>query len=351
MKLGIIGFQGAGKTTLFNVLTGQDLPIDYGDKYHKEANIGIARVPDERLKFLGDFHKPEKLTYATVQFVDQRIEREEREGKRELGEEFLSNIRSADALIHVVRCFEHPVLGPPVPVKDIQLLENELILADYMVVEKRLERLKKEEQRGRKANPVELGLLRRCLEILEGNKPLREFEDIATAPELRGYAFLSSEPMILVLNQDEEGKGQVDASSFPYRYDARLTIKGKLEMELSQLSSEEALEFMADFGIEHLAREELIKLSYHTLGLISFFTVGKDEVKAWTIKSGTSALKAAGVVHSDMERGFIRAEVIHYDDLIEFGSYKNAQKKGKVRLEGKEYLVKDGDIITFRFNI
>ncbi len=351
MKLGIIGFPGSGKTTLFNALTGQNLPVGMVGEQARGANIGVAFVPDERLEFLGKKYRPRKLTYATVQFVDQAFVKEEGSKKRELGEEFLNNIRPVDALMHVVRCFEHPVYGNADPMDDIEALESELILADYLVVEKRIERLKHERQKGKVGNPREIELLEKALSILENERPLRFSEDIASAPELRGYSFLSAKPVIIVLNEEEDKSSAVDTNEIEKSYGPCLSMKGKLEMELSQLSGDEVKDFMEDFGLNSLAKERVIRVSYDTLRLISFFTIGKDEVRAWTIKNGTIALKAAGVVHSDMEKGFIRAEVVAFDDFKECGSYQIAQKKGKVRLEGKNYVVKDGDIINFRFNI
>ncbi len=350
MKLGIIGFPGCGKTTLFNALTGQNLPVGSVGEQQKGANIGVAFVPDERLDYLGEVYMPPKVVHATVQFVDQAFVKEGGK-KKELGEEFLSNIRPADALMHVVRCFEHPVYGEPDPEGDITALENELILADYLVVEKRLERMDQERKKGKAGNPRERELLEKALSLLEEEKALRCSDELVSAPELRGYSFLSAKPMIIILNEQEDSAAAVDVKALERSRVKSLSIKGKLEMELSQLSEEEVKDFMEDFGITTLAKEKVIRLSYDTLKLISFFTVGKDEVKAWTIKDGTSALKAAGVIHSDMEKGFIRAEVVSFKDFVECGSYQNAQKQGKVRLEGKTYIVQDGDIITFRFNV
>ena len=349
MKLGIIGFPGSGKTTLFNALTGQNLSVGVVGEQQKGANIGVAAVPDERLDFLGKVYKKPKVIHASVQFVDQAFVKEG--GKKELGEEFLSNIRPADALMHVVRCFEHPVYGKADPMGDIEALENELILADYLVVEKRLERIKHERKKGKAGNPREVELLEKALSLLEEEKALRFSEELVEAPELRGYTFLSAKPCIIILNEEEDSTANVDIGEIEKSYGTCLSIKGKLEMELSQLPPEEVKEFMEDFGVSSLAREKVIKTSYETLKLISFFTIGKDEVKAWTIREGTPALKAAGAVHTDMEKGFIRAEVISFDDFVECGSYQNAQKKGKVRLEGKNYIVQDGDIINFRFNV
>ncbi len=350
MKLGIIGFPGAGKTTLFNALTGQNLAVGMVGERQKGANIGIASVPDERLDYLGEVYKPPRVVHATVQFVDQAFVREGGK-KKELGEEFLSNIRPVDALMHVVRCFEHPAYGEADPLGDIEALEGELILADYLVAEKRLERMEHERKKGKPCRAVEKELLEKALSILEEEKPLRFSQDVVNSPELRGYSFLTAKPMIVILNEDEDRKVEVDIDTIERRHGPCLRISAKLEMELSQLSADEVKEFMEDFGVTELARDKIIRASYELLNLISFFTIGKDEVKAWTIKKETPAVKAAGVIHSDMEKGFIRAEVVSFEDFVESGSYQNAQKRGKVRLEGKTYVVQDGDIINFRFNV
>ncbi len=350
MKLGIIGFPGSGKTTLFNALTGQSLPVGVVGEQQKGANIGVARVPDERLDHLAKVYKPRKVVHATVQFVDQAFVKESGKNK-ELGEEFLSNIRPVDALMHVVRCFEHPVYGEADPEGDIETLENELILADYLVVEKRLDRMEQERKKGRRVNDKEKELLEKALSLLEEEKPLRVSDEIINSPELRGYSFLSAKPIIIILNEEEDRTTDIDIDKVEKRYGPCLSVRGKLEMELSQLPPDEVKEFMEDFDVSELAREKVIRTSYDTLNLVSFFTIGKDEVRAWTVKSGTTALKAAGIIHSDMEKGFIRAEVVSFKDFVESGSYHDAQKKGKVRLEGKTYIVRDGDIITFRFNV
>ncbi len=352
MEIGIVGLPGSGKTTIFNALTGSEAETSAFQGGKKDPNLALVKVPDERLDRLAAMYKPKKVTPAQVKYIDlggSISSSGSGKAKQEAMDEILRLLRPCDALVHVVRGFEFAGQGPT-PQEDFEQFESELILTDLMSVEKRLERLEKEVKKGKKGDPRELELLKAAHEILDGGQALRTSEEIASAPQLRGYTFLSAKPVIVVLNigeDDEEGNFRLELPegiSF-------LEIKGSIEMELAQLPEDEAEEFRRDMGLEEPAIYRLIKESYRLLGLISFFTVGEDEVRAWTIRRGTLAPKAAGAIHSDMEKGFIRAEVVHYDDLMAAGSYHGAQKAGKVRLEGKDYPVKDGDIINFRFNV
>ena len=229
-------------------------------------------------------------------------------------------------------------------------IDQELIISDLVVVEKRLERLALDERRGKKPSPEEIALLNRCKEALDQEIPLRRFPDITAAKLLRGFAFLSAKPMLLLFNNDDEDDALPDANNLPEGEEC-LVIRAKLEQELAQMSADEAAEFLAEFNITASATDRVIQRSYELMGLISFFTVGEDEVRAWTIGRDTDAVDAAEVIHSDIKKGFIRAEVLAYDDLLDAGSYAEARKKGTVRLEGKTYKVVDGDIINFRFNV
>ena len=350
MKIGIVGLPGAGKTTIFNALTGSAADTSAYSGGSGEPNLAVVKVPDSRLERLSAMYKPKKTTHAQVEYVDVAgtIPVKEHEQKGSL-DKFLTLLRPVDAILHVVRGFElHGT--PPDPQRDVDDFEAELVLADLIIAEKRLERLRKEVQKGKKGDPRELELLDEAVKLLNEGKPLRPHTELANAPELKGYAFLSAKPCIVVLNIGDEipyGKIQVRApEGVPM-----LEIKGRLEMELSELSEDEAQEFRGDLGLSEPATFQLIRTSHKLLGLISFFTVGEDEVRAWNIRQGTTAQRAAGVIHTDIERGFIRAEVVAYDDLEAAGSYSSAQKAGKVRLEGKEYIVQDGDIINFRFNV
>jgi hypothetical protein len=351
MQLGIIGLPGCGKTTVFNALTGSSAEVADFSTGLRGPNIAVVKVPEPRLNFLAQLYNSKKATEATVEYVDVGGLTGTTEKGQELGESFLNSIRPVDALVHVVRNFSHPMYGPPDPLEDITKVEIELILADLLVVERRLERIGADRKRGKKENPEEIQRLQECQQILETSRPLRSQPELANIPLLRGFSFLSIKPLLLLLNQPEENVPSlpdhiIDGSLAPC-----LEIVGKLEMELAQLPPEEAIEFMEELGLDSLVRDQVIKTSYQLLGLISFFTTNEQEARAWTIQQGTTALEAAGVVHSDMQRGFIRAEVVHYDDLESSGNYAAAQKQGLVRLEGKEYRVQEGDVIFFRFKV
>jgi GTP-binding protein YchF len=351
MRLGIIGLPGCGKTTVFNALTSSSAQISDFSTVERGPNLAVVQVPEPRLPFLKKLYNPKKVTEATVEYVDVGGLTGAAQRGEELGEAFLNHIRPVDALVHVVRNFQHPLYGTPDPLGDISRVETELILADLLVVEKRLERIATERKKGKKENPEEMRLLEQCLETLEAGNVLRPLGDLLDVPIMRGYSFLSAKPMLMLVNQPEENVQKLpeeitDGAMGPY-----LEIVGKLEMELAQLSPEEAGEFVEELGLEALAREQVIQASFRLLGLICFFTANEQEARAWTIKEDSSALRAAGVVHTDMERGFIRAEVVAYDRLENAGSYAGAQKQGLVRLEGKDYIVQDGDVIFFRFKV
>jgi len=250
----------------------------------------------------------------------------------------------------VVRNYGRFGIEAPTPANDFNDINQEMILADLVVVEKRLERLDLDKKRGKQNDPEELPLLTRCLNTLEKEIPLRRIPDLAIAKPLKGFAFISAKPILVLFNNEDDNDHIPDLGETPFPADA-MVIKGKLEQELAQMLEEESRDFLAEFNITASATDRVIKKSYETLGLISFFTVGDDEVKAWPIKRETPAVDAAEAVHTDIKKGFIRAEVLAYDDLISSGSYQEARKKGLVRLEGKTYPVKNGDIINFRFNV
>lgn len=349
MKLGIIGLPGSGKTTLFNALTGKTAEVSFYQGGKREPNLAAVDVPDGRLERLTELYLPKKTIPAKVQYVDIAGTVGVKEGEEASLDALLTLLRPADALVHVVRNFER-VGEPPNPQRDADELEADLVLTDLLSVEKRVERLTKEVKKGKRGDPEELALLEGAKTILETGEALRAHPQLAEAPKLSGYAFLSAKPTIVVLNSGDELT--LGATPLHLPPGVRLIeIKGRLEMELSQLPPEEAEFFRADLGLSERATNQLIRESYALLGLVSFFTVGPDEVRAWTVRSDTPARHAAGTVHSDMEKGFIRAEVVAYSDLIACSTYAEAQKAGRVRLEGKEYPVKDGDIIDFRFNV
>ncbi len=351
MRLGIIGLPGCGKTTVFNALTGSAAPTGDFSGGERGPNLAVVKVPEPRLPFLAKLHNPPKVTQVTVEYVDMGGLSGSADREHQLSDSFLTAIRPVDALVHVVRNFHHPVHGPADPAGDVRRVEIDLILSDLVVIEKRLERIAADRKRGKREDPQELHLLEGCRRTLEESRSLRTETTLAEAPVLRGYSFLSAKPMLVLINEPEEG-----ASASPLEESAGmrlsvLEIMGKLEMELGQLAPDEAAEFMAELGVKTMARDQVIVASYELLNLVSFFTANEREVRAWTVRAGTPAIKAAGVVHSDMERGFIRAEVVPFHDLRQAGTYAAAQKKGLVRLEGRDYIVKDGDVIFFRFHV
>lgn len=349
MKLAIIGLPSSGKTTLFNALTRGHAAISAGGR-SREANIGVVKVPDNRVDLLSTMYEPQKTIYAHVEYVDVGGLDSSGEKDKPLDEKLWNLVRPVDSIALVARNFEVGGIAPTAW-SDIGKVESELILADLIVVEKRLARIEEDKKRGRKINEEEHNLLSRCLTALEEEKPLRSLsEEAASSPLLKGFALLSAKPILWIINNGEKYT-KVEISEAPPN--TMVTeVCGQLEMELAQLSPEESEVFRGGLEVDaEPALQRIIRYSYALLGLISFFTVGKDEVRAWTIAKGTPAQAAAGVIHSDIEKGFIRAEVLAYDDLVEFGSYAQAQKKGRVRLEGRDYIVQDGDIINFRFNV
>jgi GTP-binding protein YchF len=344
MKLGIIGLPGSGKSTVFDALTHNI--SDPGQK--KESRIGTVPVPDMRIDTLSGMYKPKKTIYAQVEYFLPGFMGQSLEKHRE--QSIWTQVRDSQALIHVIRNFKIFGGAPPDPNADFAALNQELVISDLVVVEKRLERLEMDSRRGNKYNPEEHSLLLESLKHLENEIPLRRFPQIADSPLLRGYAFLSAKPMLVLFNNEDEDESIPDVSDVTQHEDS-MVVRGKLEQELAQMSNEEAKEFLTEFSIQASAMDRVIHRSYELLGLISFFTVGEDEVRAWTIPKDTLAVDAAETIHSDLKKGFIRAEVISYDDLMDAGSHAEARKRGTVRLEGKTYKVQNGDILNIRFNV
>jgi GTP-binding protein YchF len=352
MKTGIIGFARSGKTTVFNALSGAHAAV--GAFGSRDANVAVVKVPDSRIDRLAEIAKPKKITYAEFQFID--IAPNEAGGERKiLDPAALAILKNADALVHVVRGFHsedvvHP-LGSVDPVRDCQALEEELQLTDFIVVDKRIERLDKEHRKG-----PELEVLGRCRAHLEAGRSLRSLPLSAQeAHEVSGFGFLSQKPLLLLGNYGEEMIGKPDPSGLAgCAAESGLTaidLCGKMELEVAELPEEERQAFREDLGLGEESRQRFLHAAYDMLGLMSFLTMGEPEVRAWTIQKGTRAVDAAAVIHSDIQRGFIRAEVVHYDDLIAAGSMAKAKEQGHMRLEGKEYIVRDGDIMLFRFNV
>ena len=340
MKLGIIGLPGSGKSTTFEALTQSILP----EGHKGENRIGTIQVPDKRLAVLREMYNPKRTIYAQVEYLLPGMLGQKRDQK------IWNQVRDCDALIHVVRNFGVYGFEKPRPYHDFQAMDQELIFADLVVVEKKLENIELDRRRDKKTTPQEVSLLNQCLKNLENETPLRKCPDLASAHQLRGYAFLSAKPMLVMFNNEDEDDAIPEAKDLTSTENCTV-IRGKLEQELAQMSVEEAEEFLSEFNITASAMDRVIKQSYELLGLVSFFTVVNDEVKAWTVKKQIQAVDAAGVIHTDMQKGFIRAEVVSYEDLMTAGTYPEARKKGSVRLEGKTYEVQDGDIITFRFNV
>ncbi len=345
MKLAIIGLAQSGKATVFQALTGT--PVSAGQK--AERHIGTIRVPDGRVARLSAIYNPRKTIYAQVEYFLPAA-KGKAEDKKSGEQAYWAQVRDGDALIHCVRNYDAYGAEAPSPLDDFQQLDQELILTDLVSVEKRLERLALDQKRGKKPDPEEHDLLTRCKSELENERPLRLTPDLATAHKLRGFAFLSAKPQLVLFNNSDDD-ARLPEMSAAINAATPLVIRGKLEQELAGMSPEEAGEFLSEFGLEASAADRIIQKSYELLGLISFFTVGEDEVRAWTIPRATTAVDAAEVIHSDIKKGFIRAEVLAYEDLIEAGSHAEARKKGTMRLEGKQYEAQDGDIIHFRFNV
>jgi ribosome-binding ATPase len=361
VRFGFLGFPKVGKTTLFNLLTGAGIAVDKYATGRSEPNIGVARVPDRRLDRLAEMFKPKKTTPAHVDFLDI-VGLQKGESKDSL---YLKEMRNVDAIAHVVRAFRDPEIvhseGAIDPRRDIETMETELILADIDVAQRRVERLELNLRKAKnKDDEMELPLVRRCLEALEKEIPIRHLDlQEEEVKRLRGFAFLTAKPLLLILNLDEadmprlgttvETFGLTALASRPRS--ALCPISGKVEEEIAALDPQDARAFLEDLGLQEPARDRLIRSAFGLLGLIQFFTAGEDECRAWPIRADTRAPRAAGTIHSDFERGFIRAEVVAYDDLVAAGSFAAARERAQLRSEGKEYVVRDGDVINFRFNV
>jgi len=358
MKTGIIGLPQVGKTSLFGILTKAKLS-EQAYANPREAHVGVAKVPDDRLDRLASLFSPKKLTHASVEYVDVGAI-----GQDALKETaYIGHLRTVDALAHVVRAFEDPAIphvGSIDPLRDIKNVEFDLMVSDLGQIEKRLERLEKDLKKMRSPElEKEFDLLKRAKAHVESERPLREME---MTPEdkkrLRGFMFLSEKPILYVLNVSEApelGKelenavGRFKLSEVASRPNAGATaICGRVEAELAEMSDSDAAEFLSSYGLKESGLVRLVRTTYALLGLISFFTVGEDECRAWTIPVHTRAVEAAGVIHSDLEKHFIRAETIRWDQLLEAGSEANARARGILRLEGKEYIVQDGDVLHIR---
>jgi GTP-binding protein YchF len=362
MQVTIVGLPGSGKTTVFNALTGGHAETGGFGGSRAAPNIGVVKVPDDRLDRLSELFRPKKTTPADVTYVDVAIPAgAAREGT--VQPDVLAQIRNADALLHVARAFADPAsASPPDPWRDIGDLDVEFTLADLQVVEKRLEKLRTSGRHGsaseREQTALEEELLARLEPLLAEGQPLRAV-GLTDDEErrLRGYRFLTQKPVLVVLSIDESQLAVVASieeegrARYAQPHTDVAALAGKIEAEIAQLSSDDAAPFMEDLGIAEASRGRVIRLTYALLGLFSFFTVGEDECRAWTLATGATAVDAAGAIHTDLARGFIRAEVVSYDDMIACASMAEARRRGVLRVEGKAYEVRDGDVIQVLFNV
>ena len=362
MKLGIVGLPNVGKSTLFNAITNAGAESANYPFCTIDPNVGMVAVPDYRLDKLTEMYNPKKTTPAVIEFVDIAGLVKGASRGEGLGNKFLGNIRMTDAIVHVVRCFDDTnvihVEGSTDPLRDIDTIDLELVMADMEMVERRIDKCKKAAKSDKKflQEAADFEGLR---DWLNDGKSARSYEEVDIAAEYPDCELLSLKPVIYAANLDEDGFADPESVEYFQQVKARAAAEGaqvvpvcaKLEAEIAELDGEEKAMFLEDLGIAESGLDRLVKASYTLLGLISYLTSGEDECRAWTIRKGTKAPQAAGKIHSDFERGFIRAEIVSYEDLMATGSMVAAKEKGLVRSEGKEYVVQDGDIILFRFNV
>ncbi len=353
MRIGIIGLPNSSKTTVFNALTGSNRPTEAVSTGKLEVHTEVVPVPDARVDQLSAMYDPKKTVYATVTYSDfGGVDK----GFGESGQ-LRNEMSQVEAFVHVVRAFEDDLVPHPHesidPARDVEIVDQEFLLADLITVEKRLERLQDEIRKGKKDDrqriDSEIALMERLKSALENETPLRDIDLSADEEkQLRGFGFLSQKPMLIVFNTGDELRPADEIITYTHQHSATLSLQGQLEAEIAQLSGEDRALFLEEYNISDPIATRAIQKSYELLRLQSFFTVGKDEVRAWSVPIGATAPEAAGVIHTDLQKGFIRAEVMRYDELLEHGSESALKEAGKTRLEGKNYIVQDGDILNIR---
>lgn len=365
LKAGIVGLPNVGKSTLFNAITKKHILAANYPFATIEPNVGVVTVPDSRLTFLEELYVPKNTVPTSFEFTDIAGLVEGASKGEGLGNKFLSHIREVDAIVEVVRCFDDEniihVSGNVDPIKDIEIINVELALSDLEIVENRLEKITKKAQTTKEKEVIlEFNALTKCKEALEQNKPIRNIENLTEEETLilKNFSFITQKPIIYVANVKEEdaivGENAYTKKVSKYASEEGagvIVMCAKMESELAELEESDKKAFLKELGITYSGLDKLIFATYNLLGLQTFFTVGKDECRAWTFKKGTIAKKAAGLIHSDIERGFIKAEIMKYNDLEELKDEKKVQEAGKLNLEGKDYIMQDGDIVYFRFNV
>ncbi|NDJ86262.1 MAG: redox-regulated ATPase YchF [Chloroflexi bacterium] len=360
MQLGIIGLPNSGKTTVFNALTGSNYETGAVTGGKMEILTAVVNVPDERVDRLSEIYQPKKTTYATVTYYDiGGLDKGISQGG--LSGPLRNALAQSDGFVHVVRVFEDETVPHPYvdvdPARDVDIIDGEFMLSDLITVERRLERLQDELKKGsqtldRRQNAFETELMRRLQAALEEETPLRDIQLGAEEHKLlRGYGLLSLKPVVLVFNLGEVYQDPTEILTYDHDNAIVIGLQGQLEAEIAQLEGEDRTMFLEEYAIQEPSAARVIKESYRLMNIHSFFTVGEDEVRAWSVRVGAKAPEAAGVIHTDLQRGFIRAEVMHYDEFIEVGSESAMKAAGKLHVEGKEYVVKDGDILHVRFNV